>query len=239
MNARRCTSWSAVVIATVGLIAGCSARESERTGTVEQDLSSCISVPAAADALLSNPPMDHNFGGQPFLRAGGKDESLLAFDLSVIPPAAAITSATLGLYVTANDGTTAVNVHRATAAWSEATVTFASFAQHYDPAITTTIDTPSANVQKSVDLTALVTSWVTGAQPNDGVMLESSSKQKMIFVSREGGTPEQKPHLQVCFTTPDDHCASGPVRTAARARTPARRTCVIARRGTPERAARH
>ena len=203
------------------------------TASVSEALSSCINVAETGDATLQNPPMNKNFGAAPILRVGGKQEALLQFDLSTIPAAAAIDSATLTLSITGgddeeDDGDDAceldgkpqhhcptVNVHRATAAWSEPTVTFTSFAQHFDAAVAGSLVVTSNHMAKSVNLTSLVTTWLTGAKPNYGMLLETRSKRGSVFVSREGVRPEQRPVLRVCFTTPDDHCAPGPCQNGA------------------------
>jgi hypothetical protein len=162
------------------------------------------------DAMLSNPPIDGTFGTMPIMRVGGKDQSLIVFDLSSLPSAAAINNAALELYISGSGSDAPVLAHRATAAWSEASVTFASYGEHYDPAVLAAFTTNSVNVRKSLDVTAQVTRWVALAQPNYGVLLETSSQKKTIFVTREGGTPEQKPNLHVCYSVPDDHCSPNP-----------------------------
>ena len=198
--------------AVVGV--GCSSTPTsvaaEQIGTSQEALTTCTTLTAIGDAVLSNPPMNQSFGTLPILRVGGKDESLVRFDLGAIPSAAALDSATLTLYVSGNGSDAPVNVHRATVAWDENTVTYASFAQRFDSAVVGAIITTSPNVLKSVDLTPLVTSWITGAQSNFGVFLETSSNKRTVIVSREGGTAEQKPALRVCYTVPDNHCSPNP-----------------------------
>lgn len=230
----RQTRFAASVLAQGGAaflaVTGCSSEraESELTASTAQALSSCINLPATGDATLQNPPMNRNFGAAPILRAGDRNEALLRFDLSAIPTGAAIDRATLTLSVTGGDEDEdddddaceldrephhrcpTVNVHRANVAWSEASVTFASFAQHFDSAVAGSLFLTSNHMAKSVGMTALVTTWVTGARPNYGVLLETRSRRGTVFVSREGGRPEQRPVLQVCFTLPDNHCASAP-----------------------------
>jgi len=208
-----CWRWS-LLICSPAIIFGCAG---ERTTTTSQDLAtsrealtSCVNFTATADATLSYSEMRQNLGAKKVLRAGEKDESVLAFNLGSIPQAAAIDSATLKLYVSDADSNKAINIHRVTTAWAESTVTFASFAQHFNQQIVGSIDVKHDNVQKSVDLTALAVSWITGAQPNYGVLLESAAREETTFVSREGGTAEQKPTLRVCYTTPDNHCTPNP-----------------------------
>src|SRR5436190_5842568 len=61
-----------------------------------------------------------------------------------------------------------------------------------------------------MDVMSRVTNWVTGAQANFGLLRDTGSNKKTIFVSHEGGTAEQKPALQVCYTVPNDHCSPNP-----------------------------
>ncbi len=164
--------------------------------------------------MVSSPPMAHNFGTQPIMRAGGKDESLIRFDLGSIPSSSIVDRATLQLYVAAVDldagGSVPVNVHRAITSWDETIVTFRSFAQHFDSTVIGSIVTTTSSVQKSVELTQTVKSFVSGTVPNEGFLLESASTDKAIFVTREGGTDEQKPTLEVCYRIVVDECSPNP-----------------------------
>jgi hypothetical protein len=159
--------------------------------------------------MIANPPMTHNFGALPIMRVGGKDESLIRFDLASIPSASGITSATLKLYVNGGASHAPVNVHRATAPWTESTVSFASFAQHFDAAAVGTFLANSHTAEKTVDLTDQVKRWVMGAQPNDGLLLETSAHHKTIIVTKEGWR-DARPRLEVCYVAADDHCAPNP-----------------------------
>ena len=184
-------------------------------GQATQNLTQCVTFQrgasgTVADAMLSSPPAGQNYGTSPILRVGGKDESLLRFDLSSIPASAVVNSATLKLYVNGSAGDLGVNIHAATAAWSEGTVTFGSFNQQYANGVSGVLLPSSPNALKSADVTALVASWVSGAQANNGMLLETSDKKKSIFVSSDAGGSAQRPALTVCYTTPDDHCAPNP-----------------------------
>ena len=55
------------------------------------------------------------------LKSGKDRRSLLRFDLSSIPGGAAVTSATLRLFVTVEHSAVTVNLHRATRGWVEGT----------------------------------------------------------------------------------------------------------------------
>lgn len=180
------------------------------TKTLAQALTACASFTASADATISSSEMRKNLGAKKTLQAGEKKEALLSFDLSSIPASAVVDSAALKLYVSDADDSTTIRAHRATAPWTESGVTFASFAQHFEAHAVGSILVRRDNVQKSMDVTGLTQAWISGALPNFGVLLESSACDETTFVSREGGTAEQKPVLTVCYTTPDDHCSPNP-----------------------------
>lgn len=195
-----------MVVAALG--AGCSS--SERFATNESALTSCIDLPAVADATIKNPPMTQSFGSKPHLHVSARDEALLRFDLAPLPRLAIVESAALELYVSGG-GHSTVNVHRANAAWDESTVTFASFGQRFDASVAASFAVePGDQGQRSADIKALAAAWHAGLQPNYGVVLDASSSTPVVFVSREGGTAAQKPVLRVCYATPPDHCAPGP-----------------------------
>lgn len=197
---------------------GCSApgdSTESQVGEAQQRLTQCVTLQRGTggnvqDAMLSDPPTGQNYGSGPILRVGGKDESLLQFDLSSIPSYAIVDSATLKLYVNGSAGDTPIQIHRAKDAWSENTVTFASFAQHYDAPVSGVLLPASKNAFKSADITSLVASWVNGSHPNHGVLLETDGKKKTIFVSSDAGSAAQRPSLEVCYQVPDDHCTPNP-----------------------------
>jgi hypothetical protein len=203
---------ASVVLPTVLALGGCDDERSpvDEPGDVvmrEAGDVECIDLPLVQDAMISNPPQHQNFGDHPLLRVGGKDETLLAVDLGSLPEGAILDSATLQLYVNGSAGNT-VKIHAATAAWSEDTVTYQSFDQQFDGEIIGSFD-PSPKTLESADVTSLVASWLTGALPNHGFLLEADGHQKTIFVSSEGD--DQVPSLRVCYEAPlVDHCADAP-----------------------------
>src|SRR5688572_25347248 len=140
------------------LVGACAGEGDVTINTVEQTTTTCVDLPAVADATIANPPMWENFGSRPVLRVGiwKTLEALLRFDLGSIPSTAVIDSAAMELYVSQGLWQT-VRVHRVKSSWSESTVTYRNFAQRFDPDVAGTL-IAAPNVRKSVDLTALVTS---------------------------------------------------------------------------------
>ncbi|MGE5223966.1 MAG: DNRLRE domain-containing protein [Omnitrophica WOR_2 bacterium] len=123
-----------------------------------------------------------------------------------VPAGATITSATLSvyLYILGSTGNP-VNAHRINHAWVEDGsmdgVTWNSFYSNpdpYDPAVAGSF-TPQGLGWYSMDLTALVQSWVNGT-PNNGILLEQGQTYANIFHSSEFTNLSLRPKLQVCYT---------------------------------------
>ena len=192
------------------VLAGACSGGKERVSESRQAVSSCTTLVASADTFIAKHQRNQNFGQRRHLRQGGGHESLVAFDLSSVPASASIDSATLSVFVIDDDSRAPVNLHRVTAQWQEMATTYKSFGQQFEA---TPIGgfTPTKDLsEKSIDVTAQVKRWITGAQPNYGVLLETASSREVVMVSREGGRPVQKPQLTVCYSTPDDHCDPNP-----------------------------
>lgn len=187
------------------------APESDATQLRSAPASECITLSPTDDAMISSTAKHQNYGAHPLLRVGGNDESLLRFDLSALPPETQIDSATLRLYINGAAGQNPIHIHRATAAWSEATVTFHGFNQQFAPGVEGVIQPGSPNALKSVNLTGLVGAWFSGALPNEGVLLETVGNKKTIFASSENPNAEYGPTLEICHTLPvEDACEPEP-----------------------------
>jgi len=161
------------------------------------------------DATLSAGTPGGNFGSDGELVAGatsgGQSVALVRFDLSPVPARAQVTSAKLGLFTGECCSVESVNVHLATAAWSEGDVTWASFGGAYSPAAAGEITTCA---QPSVlDVTAAATAWHAHAATNFGVALVQAGAAATAFRSSEAATATDRPALQVCYVVPD--CGAG------------------------------
>ncbi|WP_437924846.1 DNRLRE domain-containing protein [Sorangium sp. So ce291] len=142
---------------------------------------------------------------------GGVRRSLLRFDLAGIPASAAIASATLSLYQTYKIESSVVRVHRATAPWSESTVTWGNFGGggHFDALVEASFVTGGAGGTtgfRNVDLTALAQAWVNGALDNHGVLLDETPVIRSSLRSSESGSTTERPALTVCY---HDTCEDG------------------------------
>jgi len=213
-------------------------------GHVGQRLSTCVTFQrgvngTVADAVIASNALTTNDGAGATLAVSNKKEVLFRADLSSIPSYAVVDSATLSVYINAtgnasppgiingngnayglengkgnNTATLPINLHRATAAWAEGTVTYTSFNQSFDALIAGVIQPSATSTVKSVDLTSLVQSWVNGSKANHGLLMETSDSKQTIFVSSESAGATARPALQVCYSVPDEHCAPNPCQNA-------------------------
>ena len=106
---------------------------------------------------------------------GNQNRIVVGFDLSPIPAvtAATLSSATFSIYKSWSADNATVNVYRATAPWSEATVTRESFGAAIDPVAVGSFSGGGVGM-KTVDLTALVNSWRSGQYANNGIVLDEA-----------------------------------------------------------------
>jgi hypothetical protein len=137
--------------------------------------------------------------------------SFIQFNLSSIPQHATIDSATLELTTNTGISNTGakVAVHRVTAPWEEATITWNNSvgAAVYDPTPVTvqSINGYLANSKSSLDLTTLVQQWVDGTADNHGFMLQvteldSEAAWHRGFHSDESTTQTSRPKLTISYT---------------------------------------
>ncbi|MCA9518563.1 MAG: DNRLRE domain-containing protein [Myxococcales bacterium] len=168
----------------------------------------------ADDALLRADAPTRSYGASQSLTvsagASGVRNALLRFDLAPIPPGATVVSAELTLTPLLYAG--AASVHAALAPWSEATVTWASFAASgaplgagpagpWLPAVEATVPAVAAGAPATVSVRGLVQSWVDGSIPNDGVLLThaGSDGDVVVYASSEAASAAQRPRLEVCY----------------------------------------
>lgn len=204
-----------VVLSSVAVAVGACATSPgeplDDVGSVEQPLAPvCVTIQRGAagdvgDTFLSGDYPTWAPGAEPGvwtgISSGGNfNQALYSFDLTPIPPDATVTSATFSVYQAWSANYNQVGVHRVTAPWLEATVTGANF----DPAAIEFAAQGSFAAGgvgiRSVDLSALVQDWVSGATPNHGVALVESPVNRHYFFTSEAGSTALRPSLQVCYT---------------------------------------
>ena len=146
-------------------------------------------------------PTEGNFGATDF-RSGfwntGETRALVRFGLDVVPEDALVQSATLGLDQRSPSTGETVHVHRITAAWSEGGPTWASFASRYDAFTWASFVSVGGGI--TADVTDLVAAWVSGSQPNYGMMLINSPTSAVDrYISSEYSGVSRRPWLEVCY----------------------------------------
>lgn len=158
-----------------------------------------------ADARLRADAPDTNYGARDTFVTGNQHTDRLAlvrYDLSPIPAGNVITSATATLSEVSNQGASTVNVHRATAAWDESTVTLNSFGNAYNPAVETSFSNGGAGHTGDVsfDLTALVQGWYDGSMANHGIAMSATTNS--TWSASERAAASERPSIEVCYGPP-------------------------------------
>jgi hypothetical protein len=211
----------AVAVALSGLM-GCSSTDegsepAAQLGASAQALT-CVNLGAAAtdDAVLAYDPIDAtkagaNFSTAQVLNVGTTGttvrQALVRFNLASVPASATITSASLQLTKAASLGAGPMTLHRATATWVEATVTYNSFAGAFDSTVLGSVNPAVSGSSLAFDVTGQVASWFSGAQPNHGFLLAEPSNGRISVGASEAPSSATRPTLTVCYAP--STCANG------------------------------
>jgi RHS repeat-associated protein len=168
-----------------------------------------------ATAPNSYPTLDDRLGmGVATAPPGTKYRAALQFDLGDIPAGANITDAQLKLYF---DGTCVpvlgsqcgntshqLDLHRITSSWSPTTTTNGQFQFAATPTTSFTLPNGASNQWMSWSVTSLLQDWITGAQPNYGVLIKRSSEaggsSGPKAPSSRYAEPSLGPKLEVTYT---------------------------------------
>jgi hypothetical protein len=184
---------------------------------------------ASADSRLFSLSPDEAEGTQGFLaifrEPGNAQNTIIQFDLSTIPEGSTINSATLSLSANSNlfpDGNlggASMDVYRVTRTWTENEVTWNSAETGTawtnpggDYVGTTGVRdaSPYASNETTLpnnygvlalewDITSLVTEWLEGTSPNNGLLVRSFDGNHLHFTSTEHPTGPG-PSITVDFT---------------------------------------
>ncbi|MBK8259262.1 MAG: DNRLRE domain-containing protein [Polyangiaceae bacterium] len=154
------------------------------------------------DATVDSKKPNKNFDLD--LETGDKKDpklGLLRFDLSGVPTAARVQSATVTLHQKTNGAAGTVNVYKVTASWDESTVTWSSFASAYSPDVAASFATAAGSSKGliSFDATNLAKAWVKG--PNFGLVLSENS-DRTRFKTKEAQVIQKRPRLDLCYLPP-------------------------------------
>lgn len=120
-----------------------------------------------------------------------------SFDLSGLPPAETVTSATLKLWVD-REAPSPVALLRVLSDWDENTITWDNAYWNFDPLIRATFTPSTKDSLVTIDVTELVHEWHTGIHPNHGFMLYSLGfEERSRYATKEWSVPSQRPELEV------------------------------------------
>ncbi len=193
-----------------------------RSAKAEQALSSCVTVQrgtlgAVEDTTITpNVTTPGSMSTAPTIRIGGEYQALVKFDLSAVPTNVSVDTAVLKLTTTTVVSDLQLNANAAVAAWSESTVTFASFNnQTLNVGLGSIVGSTVNTVQTMTLKRTVVQDWLDGTVQNKGFLLAPkstkgpSASKETIFVSSDSPTISLRPSLEVCFTFAD-HCMTNP-----------------------------
>lgn len=116
----------------------------------------------------------------------------------ILPAGATLNSATLYIYVNQSNGQQ-IDIHRVTADWDEATVTWNNFGGAYDATVINSF-TADAVGWETADLTGLVQDWMDGTYMNFGILIDQvvQTYPRGEYNSREAAM--NHPYIEVCYT---------------------------------------
>jgi hypothetical protein len=182
---------------------------------------SLLRLPAAADASASQDVPATNFGSAAIVTSGKDFTSTptfrvwftrghYQFDLSPLAGLPAPARARLRVWQAQSfaAGCLEATLHRLTAPWSEATVTWNNKPAHDPAVIATACVGDSFDLGwKVFDVTALVQGWRNGTFPNHGLVIRDPTEhpagaaRPLHAASREAADPAQHPQLEVAWDT--------------------------------------
>ena len=203
---RYMTAMMALVIAAlVALLPATFGWAAPAAEPVAAPAATTVELLATGDARTrSSSPTANQGSSFLFFLTEGSDYNFIQFDLSVLPADATIDAAELLLnFTTVSGGSRDIEIGRADGAWDEATITWDSQPNVTWSGLTRTVD---AVGEVRSNVTPLVQSWQSGAQPNHGLVLRGTSgdANPVIASSKETGVA---PTLVVTYSVPDDTAA--------------------------------
>jgi Disaggregatase related repeat len=192
-------------------------------------ITTCVTIQPVAtagqDTYINSASKSSNYGNSNRLATDSDGtqllRSLVQFNVTSVPSQSTVISAVLSLYLVSNSGsqTDTVETHRLTRTWVEGNgkgnsgATWNQYASNklwtkpggdFDPSSIGNF-VASGTGWKSINLTPLVQSWVSGTVPNQGVILLSptgryTNSAKLYYSSdAANANASQRPKLAVCY----------------------------------------
>ncbi len=199
----------------------------EAPALVEVSLQQHVSPDAGYDGVRDthiyqySPTQNYASDDKLVINYGRSFRGLLKFDLHTIPPQADIKEAHLRLYLNSvsDSGSIHVSLHRLLAHWVDGQSTWNQAADgqpwgtagaqgagvDYDP-VRIDEKTVYQNAFGTFNLKSAVIDWLTGAAPNEGVLILGpelgSGSTRYRFDSSEAGDPTRRPSLEIRYMVP-------------------------------------
>jgi hypothetical protein len=168
--------------------------------------SPCQSAPPTADtySLLQHPTT--NYGTQPTILVQQGSNGYLQFDLSTLPTGAIVSKAMLRLFLDSVSGSGKIDAYQLGNAWTEGALTYNNAPQLGASATGGhPISLSGSNLDEFVliDITPLVSGWVAGTIPNDGLALSLvGTDGSFSFDTKESTFSSHQPELEIALIGP-------------------------------------
>jgi hypothetical protein len=155
----------------------------------------------SADSYTNTAAPTTNYGAKTLLDVDGATQATyIQFNLSSIPTGAAVSQATLKLYVNAVTTAGSFEVYSVNGTWAESTLTY-----DLAPALGSVIDsnvpltTAAKNQYILINVTSTVQGWVNTPSSNNGLALVAIGTFNAAFDSKENTTTSHPPELDIVF----------------------------------------
>jgi len=167
-----------------------------------------MTAPVVADAYIASAFPTSNYGAAPggaSLRVNGGAQTLLRFDLGVLPDVdpSEVAQATLFVWVSTAPAGGTLTVSTAAAPWSEATVTW-NTAPGIGAAVANglAVTAGTGGYYLTADLTDQVRDWLADS-PNAGIVLETESGGASVLIDSKENTATSRPaYLEIALSGP-------------------------------------
>ena len=158
-------------------------------------------TPPSADTFVSSAVPSRNYGNGTILVVQPGNTSYIRFNLATLPMGAAVSKATLRLYVDAVVKRGTFDVYQLNNSWSENALTYNTPPPPLGVSATgghpISVSASSRNQFLLIDVTALVQGWANGSIVNNGVALASSDTGNFSFDSKESLLTGNGPELEI------------------------------------------
>jgi len=178
--------------------------------------SAAQTAPPIADTFSNSAKATTNYGTNPMMMVQPGYTSFVQFNLSPLPAGAVVEKATLRLFLDSVTGKGQIDVYEAKNAWSEALLNYnnepllGASATGLHPV---SLNTSTLNQFVLIDITPLVTGWVNGTIPNNGVAIALvGSTGSFSFDTKESTLTSHHPELEIVLQGPTGPAgATGPI----------------------------